>query len=239
MKVIRDKTYEKRLLKKIETKYWEEEKLPDGKWHVYDLLFPRKTVACELYGCPMRPQDVGFFFLGKSIHSEMQRILGIDKSEIKGEKFGVVGTMDYKGKDALEIKSSRKWTVPDYLESRYIRQAGYYVIVHDLNIIYVPIIYPTAGRTWQGKKASTVDTRVWKLEFSATDKKEIIYDLKRSVEEIEKHIKSKSFNGLPPAEGWLLERFEGHQVPGADKGSDHQIIEKHPFWYAWTEHRKL
>jgi hypothetical protein len=238
MKVTRDKRYESGLLKKINDKYREEEKLPDGKWHVYDATFPRKTVACKLFGCPQRPQDVGFFFLGKSIHAEMQRILGIDKSEVKGEKFGIVGTMDYKGKDALEIKSSRKWTVPDHLEPRYVRQVGYYAVVHNLPVIYVPIVYPTAGRTYAGKKASSVDLRVWKLEFTKVDMKEIEYDLKETIKAIEQAIKKKSFKGLPPSEEWLLERFDG-KVPTEDVRGDLKTLDEHPFWYAWQDHGKL
>ncbi len=240
MNIKRDKAYEKKLLGQIEKKYLEEERAPDNKWHVSDVVFARKTVACKFFGCPLRSEDVGFFFLGKSVHSEMQRILGIDKAEVRKEKYGVIGTMDWVGKDALEIKSSRKWTVPDHVESRYIQQAGYYAIVHDLNVILIPIVYPTAGRTWSGKKSSTVDTRVWRLTFTAADKKEILYDMRRTIEEMEQVIKTKDldFKGLPPAPAWILERF-GSLVPTMDHFGDDKIYESHPFWYAWKEHGKL
>lgn len=222
------------VLKQIIEAYKREEKPFDGKWHVYDMLFPRKTYGCKLYGCKPTREDIGFFFLGKAIHAEIQRILGVEKSEVMGEKFGIVGTMDYKGARAYEIKSSRKWTVPKMPEAHYIRQAGYYALIHALTEVEILVIYPTAGRTWKGKKSSTVEVCDWTLTLSPKDKKLIEYDLLRTKEELERAIKKKNPSHLPPAPSWTVERFEGKVSDGGFEKHKREI-EKHPFWYTFQE----
>lgn len=232
MKITSNDRFAKAVLKKLITSYKKDSKPPDGKWHVYDLLFPRQTVAKKLLGYEVTREDIGFFFLGKALHTEVQRVLGVEKSEVQGEHkaLGVVGTMDYKGKDAIEIKSSRKWTLPTAPECHYVRQAGYYSVVHNLDVVKILVVYPTSGRTWKGKKSSTVEFRAWDIVFTPKDKKMIEYDMKRTIEEINKALKTKKYDNLPPAPDWIVKKFEG-----VDNGIENKRDLEVPFWYATTE----
>ena len=234
MQLLSNDKLARQILKRIIDDYKADTKPFDGKWHVYDMLFPRKTYGCKLYGCESTREDIGFFFLGKAVHREMQRILGIEQAEVKGEKFGIVGTMDFKGKRSFEIKSSRKWTIPDAPPSYHIQQAGYYALIHDLDEVEILVVYPTSGRTWKGTKSSTVEVRDWTLVLSKSDKKKIEYDLLRTKEELEKALKKKSPSRLPPAPSWAIERFKGKVDDGGFKKYSREA-EKHPFYYAWQE----
>jgi len=226
-----DNKYAQQFLKAVETKYKEEERPDDGKWHAGELVFPRAAYGAAIYGKKLTPKTVGFFFLGKAIHSEAQRIMGLKESEIRAEKMGVIGTMDWKGKDAYEIKSSRKWTVPDWPEPHYVKQAGEYAVIHELNKIIILMILPTASRTWDGKKASTVEATSWTINFTPQIKKAIQYDMQRTIEELELAIKNEDPSDLPPSPPWILEDY-----PKVDPGVYiRKQDEAHPFFYAWSE----
>jgi len=242
IKVKSDDKFAAKVLDMLGDAYAAEERPEDGKWHVSHLIFPRQTVARELKypGYKTTRQDIGFFFMGKAMHAEVQRIMGVGHSEKKGEKHGVVATMDYlkKGKDelAMEIKSSRKWTLPDEPEGHYVKQAGYYAVIHDLERVTILVIYPTAGRTWKGKKASSVEARAWVVETPKKVREQIKYDMLRTVEELEKAIKTKNVKGLPPAPDWTVERY-GKKMPSG--GYDFDAAKEHPFPFAWKEKRWL
>ena len=238
MRLRANDAFAQKVLNKLIKSYTRDERPFDGKWHVYDLLFPRKTVACKKYGCKPTRKDIGFFFTGRAYHSEIQRIIGIAKAEVRGERWGIVGTMDYKGENAIEIKTSRKWTVPTTPEGHYVRQAGYYATLFDLDEVIILVVYPTAGRTWQGKTASTVEMRAWTLQVSKADRKKIHYDMMRTKEELEDALANKrkkvDWDAFPPCPAWAVERF-GRKVPSGFRKKDEAEHRKHPFWYAYTE----
>ncbi len=225
-----DDKYAQAFLKAVEKKYKEEERPDDGKWHAGQLAFPRHAFAEKVYGRRSNPKKTGFFFLGKAVHSEVQRIMGIP-AEVKAEKMGVVGTMDMKGKESYEIKSSRKWTVPDWPEPHYVKQSGEYAVIHDLSKVIILMILPTAGRTWNGKKASTVEAASWTIAFKPDVKKAIQYDMQRTIEELEHAIQHKDEGSLPPSPDWILEDY-----PEVDPGKyDRKEDEAHPFYFAWHD----
>jgi len=234
MEIVKNSGYAKSVLQKLAAVYKAETFVDDGLWHVSDLVFPRKSYACEIYGCESTEEEIGYFFLGKAVHVEIQRILGVENSEVvvqKKLKAGtVIGTLDYLGEEAVEIKSSRKWTVAELPEPHYIRQAGYYAVLRDLPKIHVLVIYPTAGRTWNGEKSSTVEAASWVLKFSDQDKQKIEKEMNDVIKNLEKAIKTKDAELLPPCPPWLLKRFGDKIKSGWDKKAEFKY-QQYPFHY--------
>lgn len=241
MECIIDKKYTDKLHKQIIKVYNDETRLPDGKFHVSDIVYPLGAYGRAIYGKPekLTKEEVGMFFLGKAVHEHIQRILGREMSEVtKEEKISgitIVGTIDHLGKRPLEIKTSRKWTIPEWPAPHYIRQAAYYAVIFNLKEITILVIYPTAGRKYNNSKSSTLEIGAWTLKFNDEDKKAIRYDMQRSMEELKKAIKKKNPKNLPPAPKFITEKFGG-KLDKYTMTKEEEFLEmEHPFYYAWKE----
>lgn len=207
MRIVADKKYASKLLKKIQDDILKETDRDASKWHVSDLVFPLAAYFKIRFGYEDDAEDVGYYFTGIVYHEKLQRILGIANSEVRKELLNVIGTMDYLAEDAMEIKTSRKWTVPDSPPGHYVQQAGYYCAIHNRKEILIVVIYPTAGRTWKGDKSSTVEIRVWRCTFTDVDLKAIKKDMQITVRELEKALKLKDPSNLPACPDWKIEKM--------------------------------
>lgn len=213
MLVVLDKKYAASIRQRIIDNYKAKAQKENAKrdkqklWHVSDLVFPRKTYFELLQGRKITDEAIGYWFTGVAFHAELQRILGIENAEKEVTKGGVIAHIDHFDRVLLEIKTSRKWTVPDDPEPHYIRQAGYYASMTMVTEPKIVVIYPTAGRTWDGKESSTVEVAAWTLMFSKGDLHEIEDDMAITQDEITKAVKTKDPSNLPPVPAWLLKDY--------------------------------
>lgn len=213
MKVVNDAKYAKNIRDRIINNYRkraEEENAKrekDGLWHVSDLVFPRKTYFELLEGRKTTDEAIGFWFTGVAFHKELQYILGIENAEKEVKKGSIIAHIDHFDKVLLEIKTSRKWTIPEIPQPHYIRQAGYYGALTKTPNPKIVVIYPTAGRTWDGKDSSTVEIGAWTLQFSKDELDAIFEDMHMTIDLIEEAVKKKDISILPPVEAWVIKDY--------------------------------
>lgn len=207
MKIVADTKYAAKLLKKISDDILKESGRDTSKYHVSDLVFPLAAYFKKRFGYEDDMEDVGFYFTGVAYHHEIQRILGIANAEVQKELNNVIGTIDYLAEDMMEIKSSRKWTVPEMPPGHYTQQGGYYCAMSGRMQILIVVVYPTAGRTWKGDKASTVAVRVWRISFTKQDIAKIKKDMEITVAKLDRAVYTKDPSELPPCPDWKIEKL--------------------------------
>lgn len=165
--VTKDTGFEAFLIDLIMKNYSSRESRVNDKWHVSELMWPRYAVLQRMLPKTPTRDDVGFFLTGEAYHEFMQKLLGEKDSEVRGELLGVLGTADYfDGDTLLELKTSRKWTVPDAPQAHYVEQAGYYCAIFGKMRARIAVIFPTAGRKWDGSASSTVEIVAWSVSFT-------------------------------------------------------------------------
>lgn len=236
--VTRDNKYSDSIREKLigsyvaESNVENERREHDRLIHVSDVVFPRKTYYQVTQGRKVTDKAIGFWFLGKAIGTEIQRVLGQQYAEIETKIDDFVAHMDYyDGMLIGEIKSSRKWTIPATPAPHYIRQTGYYCAMSGKSKAEILVIYPTAGRTWKGEAASTVEFRAWALEVPPDAQAEILRDMvackSAIIDALDRHDPSR----LPPVPAWLLEEY-----PDSDPGDyDEREEQRFPFNFSDLE----
>ncbi len=211
MKIEIDNTYAEKIRKLIISDYEQRRKEKEikrqRKWHVSDLIFPRFTYFKEIYGWTPNHEDIGYFFTGEAYHRELQRILGVKYAEVIRELHGIVATIDHFDTVLIEIKTSRKWSLPNDPEPHYVRQDGYYCAITKQKESKIVVIYPTSGREYKGKKSSTVEIRAWEVTFTDKDLAAIEFDMLETVRQLEAAIRRGDPSSLPPCPAWKCRSF--------------------------------
>jgi len=143
--------------------------------HVSELLAPRKAYWVRLLGERVTDEMVGLFAAGEAWHLLFQHVCGIEYAEQKVKHCGVVGTQDLRPPDgeSTELKTSRKYTVPEECEPRYVDQITAYMAMEDAPIGHVVVLYTNSGRRWDGSKPSTLEIVSWRIELTAQERKDI------------------------------------------------------------------
>lgn len=196
--IVPDDTFSDFIISQIMGNYLKREGRVGHKWHVSDLLFPRYAVMDRLYGRTPSRDDIGFFFTGEAYHEFLQKLLGKQDAEVRGEILDVLGTADYfDGNVLLEIKTSRKWTIPETPQEHYVEQVGYYCAIFGKIEARILIIFPTAGRKWDGSSSSTVEVRTWKLTFTDAEIADIKAKMASRVVDLNTALAAKNVSGLP------------------------------------------
>jgi hypothetical protein len=227
MKVRKDLVYAAQIRKAIIDDYEQrakegnEKRDKDKLWHVSDLIFPRKTYYDIMQGRKITDKAIGFWFTGVAYHTELQRILGNKYAEVEAKWESVVAHIDHMEEVLLEIKTSRKWTIPSTPSPHYTRQLGDYCAMTGRKSAKIVVIYPTAGRTYKGEKSSTVDIAAWEVSFSKAELEAIKEDMQQTIKEIEYAVKKKNPDNLPPCPKWLLEDFKGAVAGKYDEDADY------------------
>jgi hypothetical protein len=164
--IVPDEAYAAGVINKIMERYLSKEGR-SGKWHVSDMMFPRYAIFSRLTNRKPTRRDVGFFFTGEAYHEFLQKVLGDEFAEVRSELFNVLATADYfDGDTLLEIKTSRKWTIPEMPQDNYIEQAKHYCTIFGKPSAKILVIFPVAGRKWDGSASSTVEVVSWNISFS-------------------------------------------------------------------------
>lgn len=165
MKITRDDVFSSHISKLLIDDYKKTARAPDGKFHVSELLQPRMAFFNRRDGREMTEQDIKMYIPGSAFHEYLQKVLGSHLAE-KRISFmdDIVGTIDWAGAYVLEIKTSRKWKIPELPEAHYVGQVCKYMAIEKRLEGYILVVYFTAGRTWDGKNASTLELMAWKIE---------------------------------------------------------------------------
>lgn len=175
------------------------------KIHVSDLLSPRLSYFKKIYGNPeVSEETLGYFISGTVWHKYLQNVIYKDSMiEKEGEYAGVIATVDAINEEVHEIKTSRKYTVPDEPEERYIRQLMYYMAIFKKNTGVLLVIYFTAGRTVANNASSSLVFRAWKFEATDEELEEIREEVKDCSENLQKSLDTKEFHNLPLCPAWM------------------------------------
>ncbi len=213
MKVVKDDRYADELRGKIMAFYAKdadrENKMreKDRLYHVSDIVFPRKAYYERILGRKVSEEALAIWISGKAFGYMLQEVLGKNKAEVEAKWGKFVAHIDHFDKVLVEIKTSRKWTVPQAPEPHYVRQAGYYCAMTGTSHAKIVVIYFTAGRKWGGKGVSNLEIHVWDIGFSAKELEYVRADMDKTIEMIEHAIKTKNPDILPPAPKWLLKDY--------------------------------
>jgi hypothetical protein len=141
--------------------------------HISELLNPRKAYWTRTLGERVTDESIGFFITGEAFHRVVQDAMGLEFAEKKLTLPGIVGTADLCGTYLCEIKTSRKWTIPEQPDPYYVEQVTSYAAMADRAVAYIFVIYFTAGRKWDGSKPSTLEMVSWKVELSQQERADI------------------------------------------------------------------
>jgi hypothetical protein len=203
MEIKRDEDFSKQLLDKIYKHLTEGREDRSDKWHVSDLLFPRYAVLQRLEGVTPTATDVGFFFTGEAYHQMVQKVLGKEDAEKRMELFNVLGTADYLNDTILiEFKTSRKWTVPEYPQDHYVEQIGYYAAMSGKKEAKIVVIFPTAGRKWDGSGSSTLEVATWSVSWTESEIDAIKQRMQDRVQALDLALKTLDLSALPVCPDW-------------------------------------
>lgn len=177
---------------------------PDDKIHVSDLLAPRFAYYQITEGRVMRPEDVDMFIPGIAFHELIQKAYKKVNPEAIAEASleldGIVGHLDLLVKFVTEIKTSRKYTIPEMPDEKYVKQAKYYMVLAEVLEAYIVVVYFTAGRNPWKKKPSTLEIIAWKVDITEEERNDLYNEMLNTKESIETAVKLEKPGMLPLCE---------------------------------------
>jgi len=117
MEIVRSKKAEAAVLQKVKTWLTNRPRSTD-KWHVSDLLYPRKAYWQKRDPQPISDKQAGYFIAGIGHHSVVEAILGPKKHGERADagefaKHGILFSPDLRLPYPLEFKTSRRGKAPD------------------------------------------------------------------------------------------------------------------------------
>mgnify|MGYP001611850357 CR=1 FL=1 len=164
-------------------------RVPDDKIHVSDLLAPRFTYYYKKNGRVTRSEDIDMFIPGTAFHELIQKAYKKVNPEAIAEASleldGIVGHLDLLVKFVTEIKTSRKYTIPEMPDEHYVKQAKYYMVLAEVLEAYIVVVYFTAGRNPWKKKPSTLEIIAWKVDITEEERNDLYNEMINTKESIE------------------------------------------------------
>jgi len=154
----------------------QDQRQADGKYHVSDLINPRFAFFNKKEGnyLAATPDDAYMFLPGIAFHKLIQEAIGNEMAEkevVLGKD--IVGTVDIMGLHFMEIKTSRKYTIPEEPDAHYVEQFEKYLAMAGRTSGHIVVVYFVAGRTFSGGKPSTLEIRSWKVEITQDEIRDI------------------------------------------------------------------
>jgi len=156
--------------------------------HVSDLVYCLR----EAYYRKIEPVDptlkqLGFFVDGARRHRVLQELLDVE-SEVKVERYGVVGHIDVLLDGPIEIKTTRaRNALPDH----YFRQLAYYAVMMNVKHGYLVI---------QRINAAEDPWEFYRVEWSEEEIKEFDSELKRRADQLRAALNFHDPSMLPEIE---------------------------------------
>lgn len=171
---------------------------PDGKYHVSDLLNPRFAYFNQQMNyLDAQDDDVYMFLPGIAFHKIIQEAFGVEMAEKEVALEDIVGTVDIMGVQFLEIKTSRKYTIPEAPDEHYVSQFEKYLAMAGRLSGHIVVIYFVAGRDASGSKPSALEIRSWKVTITPEEAREIKNNLLEARNQLNLAIKTKNPSILP------------------------------------------
>ena len=143
-----------------------------GEFHVSDILDVRQAYFKITDPKPPKRESLAFFTAGRAHHEIIQEVLpGKPEFQVKVKKKGITitATIDSMVHYPIEVKTSRKWKIPDQPESHYTEQLLYYMAQTGKTCGKIIVFYICPGRTFDGKTQTTPDFRAWDVHVSAPE----------------------------------------------------------------------
>lgn len=179
----------------------------ESKWHVSDLLAPKFAYYKRVMGYKITSEDVDMFIPGVAFHLFLQKVLGEKSAEVVTEISNILGTIDWIDKTLVEIKTSRKYTIPEMPEDHYVDQAKCYMVSEKRLECNILVMYFTAGRNpWKGQ-ASTFEVVSWKLSWSQEESDAFHASMVEVREMLDDAVAKKDCSAIPLCDAWRCGSF--------------------------------
>lgn len=206
MKIARDNQRAEEIWSFVRAAFSKPRELKPDEVHVSELLAPRKAYWVRTTGEERVSEEmIGLFAAGEAWHLLLQHVCGIEFAEKKVRHCGVIGTQDLHPPDgeSTELKTSRKYTVPDECEPRYVDQITAYMAMEDAPVGHVVVIYTNAGRKWDGSKSSMVERASWRIELTKKEREDIRAALVEQKDRLLEAVKNKQPKAVDLCADWM------------------------------------
>lgn len=213
MQVTRDQKSERKYLDRIKSWLQKRPRSKD-KWHVSDLLYPRKTFWRTRKPMPMTDDEALYFSAGHGHHNFLEAILGPRKKAERSdagefEKHNILFSPDLRFTDGpLEIKTSRAKYIkadtedPKTVYEGYLKQEGSYQGLMDapkgkLLVLFLNAL--KAGEKWKTRP----QIRVYQVKMDGPERKKVVKWLVGRSKQLTAALKKKSCTELALCPQWL------------------------------------
>lgn len=208
MKIERSPEMERKILDKIKAHL---ERAPRSKdrWHVSDLLYPRKSYWQRIDPQPMTDLQALYFTAGRAHHGILEACLGkwekpkgdrADAGEF--EKHGIYYSPDLRMPYPWEIKTSRAEKEPPVLKKGfegYLKQLNKYQACMDDNKGGLLVFYLGLRDGWR----KIPEIRFYKVLMSDAERKAEVANIKRIVADLNAAVKTKKHRKLELCPAWM------------------------------------
>lgn len=216
MKIKRSDTREDKIYAQL-IKYFKdrerESPLKTGEYHVSDLMNPRQAFFKYTDPQKITRKEIGFFLSGMAHHFVMQEgmngetekelLFTVKLKDKDSTVVQVIGHVDKYPDYPIELKSSRKWTIPEEPPEHYVDQLKAYCTMADLNVGEVVVFFYTPNRKWNGETATEPEIVVWEIKFGDDELHEAKKLLKRNTRKLHTALVNEDFSELPLCTDWL------------------------------------
>lgn len=211
MEINLDVPFQEKLIKLLVNYEKDNGRKPDNLYHVSDILNPRWKYYTQKYQYKTMDSDFLMFIPGIAFHEYLQKRMGPECAEqTVSMPPDIIGNVDMVGTLFSEIKTSRKWTIPEYPEVHYVEQFQAYLSMADKEVGWIIVIYFTANRSWDGKSPSTLEIRSWKVSISSEERQEIRENIIKIRNALHKTItKTQNIKSLPLC--WEFKCFSAYK----------------------------
>lgn len=180
------------------------------QWHVSDLLAPRKAYWKITDPRPLTRDELGYFLAGRAHHEVMEAVAAGEHGQretgvcILEPPTVVIGTPDVitPAHQPIEAKTSRKWTIDEYPEDRYLDQLACYCTAMQTTQGQLLVFYLTPGRDYSGKKVTKPRIVVWSVTFTEEELAQWRTYLVHVARSLDRALEQKDHTKLPLCESW-------------------------------------
>ena len=181
----------------------------ENTFHVSDLLNPRAAYFRYTDPKPLNEREIGFFVAGLAHHFVVESaILSAENPEEISLEYKtphgikIIATpdiLDYNvfENTPIEIKTSRKWTIPEEPDAHYVDQLACYCAIWGVNEGRIAVFYITPGRKWDGSANTYPELVVWKIKFDDEELKEVKTHLEQAAFDLREALRISNPDILP------------------------------------------
>lgn len=186
-----------------------------SRFHVSDVLFPRKTFFKATVQAPLSRAEMGYFLAGRGHHNIIEAVLAGEHHEeqpIVEERDGItiVGTPDVTENGVpIEVKTSRRWTIQETPDEHYLLQLASYCGLLRQSYGRLIVFYLTPGRNPKTKQTTEPKLVAWTVRFTPEELKSQLDYLFKAGKALRKALDTGVFKSLPLCEEWMCKIRRG------------------------------